>query len=164
MLDESLQEAINRQINLEFSAAYTYLSMAAHFESVDLLGFAAWMRHQSKEEQEHAMRFYKYVHERNGRVTLLPIEQPPVEFTTPSEIFRLALAHEQKVTKAIHDLYDLAKQENDYPTQVMLQWFVDEQVEEESNVERVIAQLGMVGEDRAALFLLDRELGGRSVS
>lgn len=162
MLDESLQEAINRQINLEFSSAYTYLSMAAHFESVDLLGFAKWMRHQSKEEQEHAMRFYKYVHERNGRVALLPIEQPPVEFTTPTEIFRTALAHEQKVTKAIHDLYDLAKQENDYPTQVMLQWFIDEQVEEESNVERVIAQLAMVGEDRAALFLLDRELGGRS--
>ncbi|MDQ4076648.1 MAG: ferritin [Chloroflexota bacterium] len=161
MLDEALQEAINRQINLEFYAAYTYLSMAAHFESVNLLGFAHWMARQSREEQEHAMRFYNYVHERNSRVTLLPINQPPVDFGTPLEVFQMALEHEQKVTRAIHDLYELARQENDYPTQVMLQWFIEEQVEEEKNAEEVIAQLQMIGEDKAALFLLDRALGER---
>lgn len=161
MLDEGLQEAMNRQINLEFYSAYAYLSMAAHFESVTLLGFAHWMQNQSREEQKHAMRLYKHVNDRNGRVILLPVEQPPSQFGKPLEIFQMALAHEQKVTRSIHDLYNLARQENDYPSQVMLQWFIEEQVEEERNAEQIIAQLQMIGDDRAALFLLDRSLGGR---
>jgi ferritin len=161
MLDEAMQEAINRQINLEFFSAYTYLSMAAHFESVNLPGFARWMQKQSDEEREHAMRLYKYLNERNSRVVLLPIEQPPTQFGSPLEIFQMSLQHEQKVTRSIHELYDLARQENDYPTQVMLQWFVEEQVEEENNAEQIVAQLQMIGEDRAALFFVDRSLGAR---
>jgi ferritin len=161
MLDEEMQEALNQQINLEFFAAYTYLSMAAHFESVNLPGCSSWMRHQAQEEQGHAMRLYDYIHERNSRVTLLPIGQPPVDFGTPLEVFQKALAHEQKVTAAIHRLYELAGQNNDYATQVMLQWFIEEQVEEENSAGGIVAQLEMIGEDKAALFFLDRALGDR---
>ncbi|MGH2541413.1 MAG: ferritin [Ardenticatenaceae bacterium] len=161
MLDEALQEALNNQINLEFESMYAYLSMAAHFEGVNLQGFARWMRFQSEEEQAHAMRLFDYVLERDGRVVLQAIKQPSAEFGSPIEVFRQALAHEQKVSRAIHDLYALAASESDYAAQAMLQWFIEEQVEEEDTARTIVAHLEMIGDDKAALFLLDRELGAR---
>ncbi|MDP9409130.1 MAG: ferritin [Actinomycetota bacterium] len=161
MLGEAIQDAMNEQIKNEFYSAYQYLSMAAYCESASLPGFARWMRAQAREETEHAMKFYDFVLDRNGRVVLQTIEGPLVEFGSPLEVFERALAHEQKVTAMINDLYGLAVRENDYASQAFLQWFVTEQVEEEKNAGEVVETLKMVGDKSEALFLLDRELGQR---
>ena len=160
-LGKTIQDAINEQINFELSSAYLYLSMSAHFEAAGLPGFANWMRVQYKEETEHAMRFYKYVFERGGQVTLKAIPQPQTKFKTPLDVFTLVLGHEQKVTVAIHKIYDLAVKEKDYPTQTMLQWFINEQVEEEKNATEIINLLEMIGNSPANLILADHQLGGR---
>lgn len=161
MLSEAVQDAMNEQIRAEFFSAYQYLSMAGYCESENLPGFAHWMRAQSREELQHAMKFYDFVLERNGRVTLLPIDAPTVEFGSPLEVFERALEHERKVTGMINALYGLAAGENDYASQTFLQWFVTEQVEEEKNAGDVVETLKMVGDSTEALFLLDRELGRR---
>ena len=137
--------------------------MAAYCESANLPGFASWMRAQAREETEHAMKFYDFILDRNGRVVLRGIEGPVVEFGSPLEVFERALAHEQKVTAMINDLYGLAVRENDYASQAFLQWFVTEQVEEEKNTGDVVETLKMIGDKSEALFLLDRELGQRRV-
>ena len=130
MLSKDIQEAINDQIHHEFHSAYVYLSMSAYFEATSFKGFAHWMRMQAKEEVNHAMRLFDYVNDRNGRVTLKALEQPPANFSAIVETFEQAYAHEQKVTGMIYRLYELATRENDYATQVQLQWFINEQVEE----------------------------------
>ena len=130
MLSRTTQDAINEQIKNEMYSAYLYLSMSAYCESINLPGFAHWMQMQAQEEMVHAMKFYGYVHTRGGRVVLLAIDQPPAEFQSPLDIFEKALEHEQKVTAMIDNLYDLAIQEKDYASQVLLQWFVTEQVED----------------------------------
>ena len=135
--------------------------MAPYCESANLPGFAHWMRTQSREELQHAMRFYDFVLERNGRVALQAIDAPLVEFGSPLEVFERALEHEQKVTAMINALYGLASRENDYASQAFLQWFVTEQVEEEKNAGDVVETLRMIGHSSEALFLLDRELGRR---
>ena len=160
-MNQKVQDALNTQINAELHSAYIYLSMSAHFEEQSLSGMAQWMRLQAEEEMEHAMRLYDFVHTRGGRVILEAVEGPPTEWGTPVSIFEAALAHEKKITGMIHDLYALSMEEKDYPTQSMLQWFVDEQVEEEDNVGTVVDQLKMVSDDLPSLLLMDRELGAR---
>lgn len=162
MLSTTLQEAINSQIRDEFYASHLYLSMAAYFEDANLSGCAKWMRLQSAEEREHAMRFFDYLTDRGARVWLQAINEVPSTFASVLDVFEKALAHEQKVTASICSIYDLAVQEKDYATQVMLNWFVEEQVEEEKSAGEVIALLKMAGESGQALIMLDRQLGSRS--
>ncbi len=164
MLSKTVQDAMNEQVNNEFYSAYQYLAMAAYCESVNLPGFAQWMRTQSQEETEHAMKFYDFILDRNGRVVLQAIEGPVIEFGSPLEVFEQALEQEQKVTAMINDLYGLAIEESDYASQAFLQWFVTEQVEEEKNAGDIAQTLKMVGDKSETLFLLDRELGQRGNS
>jgi ferritin len=162
MLNSAVQQALNDQVQKELHSAYIYLSMAAYFEAENLPGAAHWMRGQAGEEQEHAMKLFDFIQDRGGRVTLQAIDAPPATFSSPLAVFEASYAHEQKVTKSIHDLYALAVKEADYPTQVMLQWFIDEQVEEEKNASAIMAQLQMVGDSPAALFMIDRQLAARA--
>ena len=135
-LNQTIQEALNRHINEEFYASYLYLSMSAYCDSEDLPGFAHWLRIQSQEEYAHAMNLFDFVQDRQGRVTLLPIEQPTVEFGSVLDVMEATLAHEQEVSRLINRLYELASQQSDYPTQVHLQAFITEQIEEEKNGRR----------------------------
>jgi ferritin len=161
MISKTLQDALNEQINFELFSAYLYLSMSAHFEKENLSGFANWMRVQYQEETGHAMKFYKYVFDRSGAVTLKAIAQPATKFKTPAEIFKHVLEHEQKVTSLINKLYELAVKEKDYAAQSFLQWFITEQVEEEKNATDIINMLEMVGESPVSLMMADRQLGAR---
>jgi len=136
--------------------------MSAYCESINLAGFGHWMRVQAQEEVGHAVKFYGFIHDRGGRVVLQAIDQPPVEFQSPLDVFEKTLEHEQKVTAMIHDLYTLAVQEKDYASQIFLQWFVTEQVEEEDNASQIVETLEMIGDSRQALLMLDRELGRRA--
>ena len=161
MLSERMQQALNEQINREFFASYLYLAMAAHFEEQSLDGFARWMYAQSEEEYGHAMRILRHVLERGGHVELAPIAAPPAEFGAPLDVFQQSLDHERKVTGHIHDIYRLAMEEQDYAAQSLMEWFVNEQVEEEDTVGRIVDRLRMAGDDRAAILMLDAELGSR---
>lgn len=161
MLSEKIQQALNRQITYEYAASYTYLAMAAYFESLSLTGFAHWFRIQSEEEREHALRFFDYVNDRGGRVTLGAIDESQNEYASPLDAFEHALAHEQRVTAAIHAIYALAAQENDYATMSMLKWFIDEQVEEEKSADEIIQHLKLIGNDGVGLLMLDRKLAER---
>ena len=161
MLSKVMQDGINEQIKNELYSAYLYLSMSAHCESINLPGCANWMRMQELEERVHALKLFDFVNERGGRVTLQAIDQPPVEFESPLGIFEQTLEHERKVTAMINRLYKLALEGSDYPTQVMLQWFIEEQVEEEASAEQIVETLKMIGEKTQALLMLDRELGRR---
>ncbi|HET9441106.1 MAG TPA: ferritin [Longimicrobiales bacterium] len=161
MLSQGIQDAINDQIHHELHSAYVYLSMSAYLEAANFAGFAQWMRMQAREEVNHGMKLFDYVNDRNGHVTLKALEQPPVNFKSALDVFEHALEHEKKVTSMIHSLYALATKENDYATQVALQWFINEQVEEEATATKVVDRLKIAGNDGAALLLLDRELGSR---
>jgi ferritin len=161
MISKTVQDAINDQIKNELYSAYLYLSMSAHFEAANLLGFAHWMRVQAKEEQEHAMKFFDYINDQGGHVLLKAIDQPPTAWKSSLELFQQVLEHEQKVTGLINKLYELAVKENDYATQVMLQWFITEQVEEEKNASQVIEQLKLIDAHGAAVLMLDHQLGKR---
>ena len=161
MMGERLQEAINEQINKELYSAYLYLSMAAYCEAEGLPGFAGWMRAQTQEEMEHAMRFFDYINARGGRVVLKAIEVPPPIWKSPQEMFEQVLEHERKVTGMINRLYQLALGENDYATQIELQWFITEQVEEEESAGAVVKQLKRIGDQPMGLLMLDKELGQR---
>jgi ferritin len=161
MLGKKLQTAINEQIKNELYSGYLYLAMSAYFEAGNLPGFARWMRLQAEEEQEHALKFFDFVNECGGRVELQAIDQPPVQFKSPLAVFDQVLEHEKKVTGLINKLYELALAEKDYPAQVMLQWFIEEQVEEEANATQIVETLKMVGEKGQALIMLDHQLGAR---
>jgi ferritin len=161
MLSKKLQDAINEQIKNELYSGYLYLAMSAYFEASNLPGFARWMRLQAAEEQEHALKFFDYVHDRGSRVTLKAMDQPPMDWDSPLAVFEDTLQHERKVTGLINKLYELALEGNDYPAQAMLQWFIEEQVEEEKNAEQIVATLKMVGEKGQALVMMDRALGQR---
>lgn len=161
MLSKKLHEAMNAQIKHELYSAYLYLSMSAYAESVNLPGFAHWMRAQANEEMEHAMKFYEFIHDRGGKIVLQAIDQPPSEFAGPTALFEATLEHEQKVTGLIHKLYDMAVEDKDYASQAFLQWFVTEQVEEEKNATQILDMLKMAGEKGTALFMIDRQLGAR---
>jgi ferritin len=162
MLSKTMEAAINEQIKHEFYSAYFYLSMAAYCESNNLFGSAKWLKMQAGEEQEHALKFFGHVLDRGGKVTLQAIPQPPAEYTSLVDVFEQVLAHEQKVTALITRLYELAVKENDYPTQFLLQWFINEQVEEEQNGTTIVEMLRMVGSQPQGLFMIDSKLGARA--
>jgi ferritin len=162
-LDRALETALNKQINEEMSSAYLYLSMAAYFESVNLPGFSNWMRVQTQEETLHGMMFFDYVNTRNGRVLLAKIEAPQVEWKSPTEAFEAAYKHEKHISECIRALVKHARGLDDDSTDNFLQWFVAEQVEEEDSTYKIVQQLKLIGGDRAALYLIDRELAKRAL-
>lgn len=161
MLKPAIQEALNNQINAEFQAFYTYLSMSAYFEAENLPGFAAWMHHHATEEQAHAMRIYNFVNERKGRIKLQALSQPRTEWSNAVEALEDALKHEEHVTDLINKLVDIAIKHSDHATNSFLQWFVDEQVEEENIVDNLLQDLKRIGDFGPGLFMLDRELAGQ---
>ena len=160
-LDPELEAGLNKQINEEMFSSYMYLSMAAYFESENLPGFANWMRVQTQEETLHATKFFDYVNERNGRVLLTKIKGPPVQWKSPLDAFSEAYKHEKHISGCIRSLVEQARKGNDFSTDNFLQWFVAEQVEEEDAAYKVVQQLKLIGNDRAGLFLIDRELAKR---
>jgi len=156
-----MEEALNAQVNAEMYSAYLYLSMESYFKSLNLNGFANWMRVQAQEEMMHAMKIYDYINERGGRVLLKVIEGPPTKWDSPLAVFEAVFKHEQKVTGLINDLVDLAIAEKDHATNSFLQWFVNEQVEEEASADEKVQQLKMMENAPGGMFMLDRELGQR---
>ena len=164
MFSKAIHDVMNKQINHELFSSYLYLSMAAHFEKEGLPGFAKWMIAQSDEEREHAMKFYEYIYDRGGSVVLEAIAKPQAEFKKPLDVMMQVLEHERKVTALITSIYELALKENDYPSQVMLQWFVTEQVEEEKAAAQVIDRLKKVGDAPSMLLMLDAQMGARAKS
>ena len=161
MISKSMQDTINEQINKELFSSYLYLSMAAYFEEKSLPGFAKWMHIQATEEREHAMKFYEHLVDRGGRVLLTAIAAPGTEWPSNLAVFQEAQAHEAKVTKSIYDLYEQALSEKDFPAQVLLQWFITEQVEEEKNAAEIIRQLEMIEAHATAVLMLDHQLAKR---
>ena len=156
-----MEEALNEQVNAEMYSAYLYLSMEAYFKSLNLNGFANWMRVQTQEEISHAMKIYGFIDERGGRITLKAIDEPQTKWDSPLAVFKAVYEHEQKVTGLINDLVDLAIEEKDHATNAFLQWFVNEQVEEESSADQVVQQFKMMEKAPGGMFMLDRELGQR---
>lgn len=161
MLSSNMKKALNDQINAELYSAYLYLSMAAYFEDTNLPGMAGWMKAQAQEEVGHAMKFYSYVFDRDSKVELKAIDGPKTKWASPLAAFEDAYKHEQKVTGLIHKLVDLANKEKDHATRSFLNWFVDEQVEEEASTKMIAERLKVIGDSKPGLFMLDRELGGR---
>jgi len=160
-ISTKMQDAINDQIQAEYYSSYLYLAMSAYCEEINMPGFAHWMRKQAEEEVEHAMKFYHYVVERGGRVVFGAIEQPPVDYDSILAVAEETLAHEQKVTSLIYQLYEVALEEKDYATQSLLKWYIDEQVEEEDNARTIVDQLKMVGGHTNGLIMFDKQLGAR---
>jgi ferritin len=161
MINSKIEKAINEQINAELYSSYLYLSMAAYFESINRNGFARWMETQAQEEVKHAMKFYKYVFEKGGRVTLKTIDSPPTEWKSPLDAYENAYTHETKVTGLIHDLVNLARAEKDIASENFLMWYVEEQVEEEASADEFVQKLKMVKDSPNGLFMLDKEAGQR---
>lgn len=161
MLKKKMQEALNEQINKELWSSYLYLSMAAWFEDNNLPGFANWMRVQSQEEVSHAMKIFDYVNDRGGRVLLKPIAEVPTEWADTKTVVDETLKHERVVSESIYDLVDLAQKEKDHATNNMLQWFVEEQVEEEASVDELLNKVEMSDGKPHAILMIDKELAGR---
>jgi ferritin len=161
MMSKTMQNALNEQMKHEFYSSYLYLSMAAYCDSVNLPGLSRWMRGQAREEAKHAMKIFDHLLDRGGRVELQQIDRPPAEFASAYEVFAQAHRHEQQVTASINKVYGMAMDERDFASRVFLDWFVQEQVEEEKTSGLLAEQLRMVGEDRPGLLMLDRELGQR---
>lgn len=162
MLSEKMAKALNNQINEELFSAYLYLSMSAWFETQNLKGFANWMMIQNQEEQFHAMKMFNYINERGSSVELTAINDPQLTWDSPLAAFEAALKHEQHITGCINDLSHLAMEEKDRATQIFLEWYVTEQVEEEATADEIIQNLKLVGGDGQGIFMLDRELGTRT--
>ncbi len=160
----NIQNAINQQINQEQSAAYIYLGMSAYFESENLTGFASWCRAQYEEEIAHSMRLFQYLLDRDGQVILDTIKAPRMHFDSPLHVFQVALKQEQDNTKSIDKMYELASKENDHATISHLQWFVDEQVEEEKNVSECLALIERAGDDANAILYLNDKFGERTAA
>jgi ferritin len=161
MIGKAMQDAINEQINKELYSSYLYLSMAAYYENKNLQGFAKWMRMQESEERVHAMKFYDFLVDRGGQVLLKPIAAPEYDWKSSLDLFRQVAAHEASVTASINNLFELAVKEKDYPAQVLLQWFISEQVEEEKNAAEIVSQLELVEARGTAVLMLDHRLGKR---
>lgn len=162
MLNKKIEEALNAQINAEMWSAYLYLSMAAYCHSIGQPGMANWFEVQFKEEQDHAKILFNYVNSRSGRVTLMPIDAVPAEWNGILDVFESTLAHEQKVTGLINNLYALTHEENDFATQSMLKWFIDEQIEEEETAQTIIDNVKMIKDNGYGIYMLDKELGART--
>jgi len=161
MISKTMEDALNEQINREMYSAYLYMSMSAHAAQTGLKGFANWFMVQYHEEMLHTMKLYEYLNLRGGRVILTLIPQPPATFASPLEMFQKTLEHEQYITQSINERMDLAIAEKDHATQVFLQWYVTEQVEEENNDQEILAQLKIIGADAQSLMLLDKDLAAR---
>lgn len=161
MLNQKIEEALNAQINAEMWSAYLYLSMAAYCHSQGNPGMGKWFEVQFQEEQDHAKIFFNYVISRGGNVVLKPIEAVPTTWNSVLEVFESTLEHEQKVTALINNLFAITAVENDYATQSMLKWFIDEQVEEEETAQNIIDNLKMIKDNGYGLYMLDKELGAR---
>ncbi|MBE0680358.1 MAG: ferritin [Anaerolineales bacterium] len=161
MISKAMQDALNDQINKELYSSYLYLSMAAYFEDANLPGFGHWMRVQEAEEREHAMKLYDFLLERGGKVMLKAIDAPKTEWKSALEVAEEVAAHEAKVTASIHALYETALKEKDYAAQVMLQWFISEQVEEEKNAAEIVANLKLIEQRGTAVLMLDHRLSKR---
>ena len=163
MMNERIEKALNEQMNAEMYSAYLYLSMASYFESKGLEGCANWMKAQTQEELIHAMKFYNFIVERGGRAVMAEIKAPPSEWDSPLKVFEHALEHEQLVTSLINKLMELAIEEKDHATQIFLQWFVTEQVEEEASAGAVVDKMRLAGESAGGVFMVDRELAQRQL-
>ena len=161
MIGERLNEAINEQIKNELESYYIYLSMAAYFHSISLDGMGHWMRCQAHEEMIHAMKFFQHLIDRGGRLVLQDVRQLKTEWSSPQEAFKDAFAHEQFITGKINELTTIAREEKDYASEPLLAWFSDEQIEEEAESGKIAGEMEMVGEDKSALLMLDRELAQR---
>jgi len=164
VLPKKIETAMNKQMNLELHSSYIYLSMSAYFDGINLDGFSHWMRLQAQEELQHAMRLYDFVLERDATVTLTAVKAPPTTWTSPLAACQQALKHEQLNTKQINDLTDLSFKENDHATRVFLQWFIQEQVEEEASALSLVEKVKMVKDSKAGIFMLDQELTRRQLS
>ncbi|MEI6631143.1 MAG: ferritin [bacterium] len=160
-MDKKLEKAFNEQIKNELYSAYLYLAMAAYCESKNLAGFAHWLKVQAKEEQGHAMKMFDFLIDRGVRVNLQAIAQPPLDFSSPADVFEQTLGHEKKVTALIDKLYMLSRELKDNSAAIFMQWFVSEQVEEEKNATQILDTIKVIKPDSAALIMLDRELAKR---
>lgn len=161
MIPKKLEQAFGDQIRHELESAYLYLAMAAYFDSQGLEGMGRWMRAQTQEEVTHAMRFYKHIVERGGRPQLQPVSILQQEWTSPQAAFAAAYEHERFITGRINELVKLSQTENDFASRTLLQWFVDEQIEEEASTGKIAQELELVGADGRGVLMLDRELGQR---
>ncbi len=164
MLSQKLLDALNEQLNKEYYSSYLYLSMAAYFDDKNLQGMASWMKLQSDEEHLHAMKFFDFIIRVGGRVNLGAIGEPKIEWDSPQSAFEAALEHEKFITKSIYELVEKAVAEKEYATQTFLNWFVDEQVEEEETVNTIVEKFKMIGDSASGLYMLDNELGARSAA
>lgn len=164
MIRKNTEAALNDQIQKEFYSAYLYLAMSSYFDTLKLPGLAHWLGVQSEEEREHAMRLYKFVQDHGGTVKLQALPQPPSKWKSPLVAFKQVLEHERGITASINKLYELALKEKDYPTQIELQWFIKEQVEEEQGVELVVHQLELIDARGTAVLMLDHKMGKRGKS
>jgi ferritin len=162
MISKKMTDALNLQINKELYSSYLYLAMSAHAEDIGLRGIANWFFVQVQEEMSHAQKIYNYVIEQNQKVILDEIKKPPADFKSPMDMFQKTLEHEQFVTKSINGLVALAREENDFATEIFLQWFVTEQIEEEGNDNEIIDKLKYIGDNGNGLLMLDKELGVRT--
>ncbi len=161
MLSKKMEKELNEQINREMYSAYLYMSMSSHSNSIGLTGFANWFMVQYNEEMEHAMKIYDYVNSQGGKVKLMAIDEPLSDFKNPMDMFQKTLKHEQFITKCINELVDLSINEKDHATQIFLQWFVTEQIEEEGNDNDIISKLELAGSKGNGLFMIDKELSIR---
>ena len=161
MLSENMKNALNEQVNAELYSSYLYLSMCSYYKKISLEGFARWMEVQALEELSHAMKFFDFISERGGKVDLKTIDGPPTSWDSPLAVFEHVYEHEVKVTGLIHRLADLAIEERDHATSNCLQWFISEQVEEETSADAIVQKLKLVGKDGGGLFMLDQELAQR---
>ncbi len=162
MLSKTMNTALNEQIKWELYSGYLYLAMSAHLNHIGLGGFSTWMRFQAHEELLHAMKFHDFVNNRGGRVELLAVDAPPSEWKSPLEVFEQALEHERQVSRRINNLVDTAIAERDHATNIFLQWFVTEQVEEEESVGDIVNKLKLVGDGGEGMFMLDKEMAQRT--
>lgn len=162
MINEKVAKVLNEQINNEFYSAYLYLSMSAYFSEIGLLGFANWMRVQTQEEQAHAMLMYDFLVNRGHRIVLSNVEAPPQDWKSPLHALEETLVHEISVTGLINNIVAVAEEVKDRATMSYMNWFVDEQVEEEANAQDIIAKLKLIGDDKSALYLLDKDLSART--
>ncbi|WP_448375510.1 ferritin [Fervidobacterium sp.] len=160
-MSEKVFKSLNEQLGKEIFSSYLYLSMATYFDSIDLQGFARWMKIQAKEELGHAMKIYEFLYERSSRVELPALEKPKNTWNNPLEAFEAALEHEKLITKSINTIFELAKEEKDYATEQFLSWFIKEQVEEEAQTDLIVRKLKKLQDSPTGLYMLDRELGSR---
>ncbi len=161
-MNSKIESAFNEQLNAELFSSYLYLSMAAYFGSQNLKGMAQWMRMQAQEENMHGMRFFDFINECGGRITLVKIKEPKTEWSSPLDVFEDTCKHESKVTGLINQLVDLVLNEKDHAANAFLQWFVTEQVEEEATAQEIRDKLKLIGDNPVVLFMIDRELGQRA--